>query len=392
MRKSWIALALVLVCVGSASAVEVTLKDAGDMRLQIYGYLKLDMAYDSQSTAPKGDFAFYVLPELNGEKDAQFHMGARESRLGLNLFGPDVGAWKTTGKLEMDFYGGDKANSYNPRMRLAYVDAAHSSGLSFRLGQDWDTFCEVTPRIVNFAYLADVGALGLRRPQARATQEIKLGENTKIVAKLAAAQTVGEDLDGGGFDDGADADFPSAQFNLALHQQLWVEKKMARIGVSGHYGQETLDGSTSNVVTSLDATDYDTWSVQGSVFLPLCNVLAVQGNIWQGENLDTYYGAIGQGVNMTLGQEIAAVGGWAQLLYDPTDKLGFGLGYSIDNPDDEDLNAGMRTKNEQEFVNVAYKFTLALTGLAEYTHMVTDYAEQNDATDDRVQVAMKYAF
>ena len=33
MRKSWIALALVLGCVGSASAVEVTLKDAGDLRL-----------------------------------------------------------------------------------------------------------------------------------------------------------------------------------------------------------------------------------------------------------------------------------------------------------------------------------------------------------------------
>ena len=393
MRMKWMILVLVFCCCAvSALGVEVSLKDAGDMRLQIYGYLKLDMAYDSQATAPKADFAFFVLPELNGEKDAQFHMGARESRLGLNLFGPDVGAWKTTGKFEMDFYGGDKANSYNPRMRLAYIDAANSSGLSFRLGQDWDTFCEVTPRIVNFAYLADVGALGLRRPQARATQEIKLGENTKIVAKLAAAQTVGEDLDGGGFDDGADAEYPSAQFNLALHQQLWVEKKMARIGVSGHYGQETLDGTTSNVVTALDATDYDTWSVQGSVFVPLCKVLAVQGNLWTGENLDTYYGGIGQGVNMTLGQEIAAVGGWAQLLYDPTDKLGFGLGYSIDDPKEEDLSAGMRAKNEQVFANVAYKFTAALTGMAEYTHMVTDYVEQNDAADDRVQVAMKYAF
>ncbi len=391
MRRNWIALAAVVCCAASASAVEITLKDAGDMRLQIYGYLKLDMAYDSQSTAPKSDFSFYVLPELNGEKDAQFRMGARESRFGLNVFGPDMGAWKTSGKIEMDFYGGGNPNSYNPRMRLAYIDAAHSSGLAFRLGQDWDTFSEVTPRTANFAYLADVGALGLRRPQARATQEIKLGDNTKIVAKLAAAQTVGEDLDGGGYEDGADAEFPSAQFNVALHQKLWTEK-MARIAVSGHYGQETLDASTSNVVTALDATDYDTWSVQGSLFLPLCKVMAFQGNIWQGENLDTYYGGVGQGVNTKLGQEITAIGGWAQLLYDPTDKLGFGLGYSVDNPDDEDLNAGMRSKNEQIFANVAYKFTTALTGMAEYSHMVTDYAEQADATNDRVQVAMKYAF
>ncbi len=392
MRKSWIALALAIGFAVPALAIEVTLKDAGDLRLQLYGYIKADYSYDTQEAAPKGDFTFYVLPERDGEKDGQTHMGARESRLGLNAFGPDVGNWKTMGKIEMDFYGGDKANSYNPRMRLAYIDAAHSSGLSLRFGQDWDTFCELTARIVNFAYLADAGALGLRRPQARATQELKFTDNTKLVLKVAAAQTVGEDLDGGGFDDGADADFPTAQFNVALHQKLWTEK-MARIGVSGHYGQETLDGVNSNkVITAEDATDYDTWSVQGSVFLPLTKCLAVQANLWQGANLDTYYGAIGQGVNTVLGEEIEAVGGFAQLLYDPTEKLAFGLGYSIDDPEDEDLNAGMRSKNTLAWINAAYKFTAALTGMVEYSQMTTDYLEGEDATNDRIQLSAKYTF
>ena len=392
MRKSWIALALICCCAAPALAVEVVLKDAGDVRLQLYGYLKADYSYDSQATAPKGDFAFFVLPEVNGEKDGQTHVGARESRLGLNVFGPDVGSWKTTGKVEMDFYGGDKANSYNPRMRLAYADFAHASGFSLRVGQDWDTFCELQPRIVNFAYLADVGALGLRRPQARATQEIKIAENTKLVLKAAIAQTVGEDVDGGGTEDGTDADVPTAQWNVTLHQKLWTEKA-ARLSFAGHYGIETVDAVDSNrVVIANDAEDFDTWSIQGSLFLPIVKCLAVQANLWQGANLDTYYGGIGQGVNAVLGQEIEAVGGYAQILYDPTDKLAFGLGYSIDDPDDEDLNAGMRSKNEQVFGNVAYKFTAAVTGMAEYAHMVTDYAGGDDATDDRVQVAMKYAF
>ena len=407
MRKSWIALALIGCCAAPALAVEVVLKDAGDVRLQLYGYLKADYSYDSQATAPKGDFAFFVLPEVNGEKDGQTHVGARESRLGLNVFGPDVGSWKTTGKVEMDFYGGDKANSYNPRMRLAYADFAHASGFSLRFGQDWDTFCEVQPRIVNFAFLADVGALGLRRPQARATQELKLSDNTKIVLKAAISQTVGQDLDGAGFDDGSDAEVPTAQWNVALHQQLWVEKKMARIAFSGHYGIETLDGTEKTATTNAlgtvtevtrvvdpDAKDYDTWSAQGSLFLPLTKQLAAQANIWKGANLDTYYGGIGQGVNLSLGEEIEAVGGFAQLLYDPTDKLSFGLGYSMDDPDNEDLvgNKTTMTKNEMYLVNVAYKFTSALTGLAEYSRMTTGYLGQDDATNDRVQLAMKYAF
>jgi hypothetical protein len=401
-----IALALAFCCVGSARAVEVTLADAG-LRLQVYGYIKADMTYDSQSTVPQNDvtFTFFTLPEVGGEKDSQFRIGARETRLGLNLYGPDVGSWKTLGKIEMDFYGGGgTANSYTPRMRLAYIDAAHTSGLSVRLGQDWDTFVELAPRIVNFATLADVGALGLRRPQARVTQEIKVAENTKIVLKAALAQTVGQDLDGGGYDDGSDAEYPTAQWNVALHQKLWTEKS-ARISFSGHYGKETLDGVTKSAstneagvitesikVTSVDATDYDTWSAQGSIYLPLTKCLAVQANIWEGANLDTYYGGVGQGVNMALGEEIEAVGGWAQLLWDPTTKVSVGLGYSVDDPDDEDLSAGMRSKNEMYLVNVAYKFTPALTGMAEYSQMTTGYLEGEDATNDRVQLAMKYTF
>ena len=411
MRKSWIALALVFCCAAPALAVELTLKDAADtVRLQLYGYVKADLTYDSQSTEPKSDatFTFFVLPEAAGEKDGQTRLGARESRIGLNLFGPDVGDWKTTGKIEMDFYGnGGSANSYTPRIRLAYVDTANSSGLSFRFGQDWDTFCEIQPRIVNFAFLADVGALGLRRPQARATQELKLSDNTKVVLKAAIAQTVGQDLDGAGFDDGSDAEVPTAQWNVALHQQLWVEKKMARIAFSGHYGVETLDGTEKTATTNAfgtitevtrivdpDAKDYETWSLQGSLFLPLTKQLAAQANIWKGANLDTYYGGIGQGVNLSLGKEIEAVGGFAQLLYDPTDKLSFGLGYSVDDPKNDDLvgNKTTMTKNEMYLVNVFYKFTGALTGMMEYSRMTTGYLGQDDATNDRIQLAMKYAF
>jgi len=385
-------LALVLCLAVPALALEVTLKDAGDLRLQIYGYVRADMSYETQATAPKADFAFFVLPEAAGEEDAQFHVGARESRLGLNIFGPDVGAWKTMGKIETDFYGSGNPNSYSPRIRLAFVDVAHSSGFALRAGQDWETFIEVIPRIVNFAYLADAGALGLRRPQARLTQELKISDATKIVARVAAAQTVGEDLDGGGTDDGADAEFPTAQFNVALHQKLWAEKP-ARLAVSGHFGQETVDAVDSNkVVTANDSADYDTWSIQGSVFLPLTKCLGLQGNIWQGANLDTYYGGVGQGVNTALGTEIEAAGGWAQLLYDPNYKLSIGLGYSVDDPDDEDLSPGMRSKNEMYLVNVAYKLTPAVTAMAEYARMTTDYLEKPDASSDRVQVAMKYSF
>lgn len=391
MNKRWIALALVCCCAVSASAIELTLKDTG-MKLDIYGYLRADLAYDSQTTAI-GDLAFFVQPEVNGEKDGQTSFTARQTRFGLKLGGPDFGNWKTTGRLETDFYGrNDTDNSAHLRMRLAWVDLAHDSGFAVRAGQDWETFIAVIPRIVNFSYLADSGALGLRRPQVRLTQDLKVAENTKVWIKAAIAQTIGQDLDGGGQDDGADAELPTVQWNVGLSQKLWCEKP-ARLAFSGHYGQETMDAvSEEGAIIENDVTDYDTWSAQGSIFLPLTKCLALQGTYWTGANLDTYFGGIGQGVNVELDTEIAAQGGWAQLLYDPTEKLGFALGYSIDDPDDEDLSAGQRAKNDNILVNGSYKINKAVTVFAEYSHMTTDYAEGEDVSNDRIQLAMQYDF
>jgi len=181
------------------------------------------------------------------------------------------------------------------------------------------------------------------------------------------------------------------QWNLGLSQKLWCEKS-ARIAFSGHFGQETMDTCVSNKIVELDTDDYDTWSAQASLYLPLTKCLAVQGTFWTGENLDTYFGGIGQGVNMTLDTAIAAQGGWAQLLYDPTEKLGFAAGYSMDDPEDEDLNAGQRAKNQNILVNGSYKINKAVTVFAEYSHMTTDYLEGEDAENDRVQLAMQYNF
>ena len=80
------------------------------------------------------------------------------------------------------------------------------------------------------------------------------------------------------------------------------------------------------------------------------------------------------------------------MLYDPTDKLCFGLGYSMDDPDNDDLSPGMRAKNQQVFVNGFYKLTSAVTVMAEYANMTTDYLDGDDARNDRVQLAIRYAF
>ncbi len=372
-------------------AAAVQFEEMPKFSIKPYGYVKLDAIYDTHRVAA-GDLMFYVLPHQDGVDDDEFRMTARETRIGLNINVSETGPIQTSGKIEVDFYGaGGSDNAANLRLRLAYLDLTMPHGFSVRAGQDWETFITIIPRIVNFSYLADAGALGIRRPQLRATQEIKLDEKTKLTAKLAAARTIGQDIDGGGEDDGVDSGLPTGQGNLILERPLWTEKA-ARVSVSGHIGRETCDKVVEGVICENDDKDYDTWSVIGSLYLPLCKLAAVQGCVWQGENLDTYYGGIGQGINKTLATAIAAKGGFAQLLLDLTSRLNLNVGYGLDDPDEADLNAKDRSKNELIFSSLFFKLTRDATLALEYSNLRTSYKDADKAENNRIQGAIIYYF
>ncbi|NCC50569.1 MAG: hypothetical protein EOM20_05065 [Spartobacteria bacterium] len=358
--------------------------------ITLYGFTKLDASYDTHKTVA-GNLAFFALPESDGSDD-EFNMTANETRLGLKIAGPEVMGGNVSGCVEIDFYGGGEQNKANPRMRLAYVDYAMDSGLSFRAGQDWETFINVIPKSVNFAYLADQGALGLRRPQFRVSQDIALG-SAKLTAKLAAARTIGKDMDGAGQDDGADSGAPSGQWNLLLQAPLWLEQS-ARFGISGHYGQETVDGvNTNGSVVKKDDKNYDTWSVIGSLFLPIVEQLAIQGTIWQGENLGgSYYGGIGQGINLAEDKGIGAKGGWIQAVINPMDKVNINLTYGVDDPDDGDLSKNNRSKNQIIGGNIFYSLDPSLILAFEYLNIETSYKDADNAKDNRFQASVIYKF
>jgi len=360
-------------------------------QIRIYGYIKLDAAYDTQR-AQNGDYIYYVFPKINGVSDNEFNMTAKETRLDLEIISPDIGSTRVKGNLEVDFYGqSGTANSPNLRMRLAYVTVVNEDIGSLMAGQDWDTFITVRPRMNNVAILADAGALGVRRPQLRLSKALKFSKDTKIVASAAAARTIGADLDNGGQEDGVDAGFPSAQYNLCLETKSWTEKT-AKVSVSGHWGMETLDQiSTNGVVIASDKEWYTSYSVMGSLLLPIMSRVSLQGAVWQGQDLTSYYGGIGQGINSKLHTAIAAQGGWAEFLFDITKRINLNLGYGLDAPSQSDLNANDRSRNETLFTTLYYTIK-PITFAVEYVNMTTSYKNAASATDHRVQGSVIFTF
>ena len=351
-----------------------------------YGYFKFDAIYDSARTA-FGDASVYAVPEsLSGGGSEDLTFSARETRLGFNVKAPDDPNIKVTGRLEADFYG-DLANqdSYQFRLRLAYMDAAWGDGWSVRLGQDWDAYTSFHPKMLDAGILAGAGHLYGRRPQARLTKVTALTDTTRITLKTAVENGYKNDIDADGQQDSNASGIPQLVAQAALETRLLTTRDSI-FSVSGVYGEE----ETSK------APNPDTYSVEMILLaaqLPLADPFTLQGTLWSGQNLDAYYAGVLQGINLGQGTAVASKGGWVEGVYDINARLAFALGCGIDNPGDGDLSlATARTLNRRTFATLFYKLTSSLMIGGEYSIIKTGYKGEDDVTDNRLQFSGQLTF
>jgi len=351
-----------------------------------YGYFKFDAIHDSARTA-FGDAAAYVLPySVSGGGDEDLSFSARESRLGFAVTAPAHPRLKVTGRLEGDFYG-DLANqdSYQFRLRLAYLDAAWGEGWSLRLGQDWDAFTSFHPKMLDAGILAGTGHLWGRRPQARLTKVTPLGDATRLVLKAAVENGYKNDVDSDGQQDSNASGVPQAVGQVALETRLLTRRDTV-LSLSGLYGEERTRRTPS-------PDTYPVELVQLAAQLPLADPFTLQGTLWAGQNLDAYYGGVLQGINLAEGRAVSACGGWVEGVYDLTDRWSLALGYGLDNPSDGDLSlAASRTFNERYFASLFYLVTANLMIGGEYALLRTEFKEEERVTDNRIQFSGQLSF
>lgn len=351
-----------------------------------YGYLKFDAVYDSARTA-FGDASVYAYPRsVSGGNRKDLTFSAREARLGFAITMPENTRLKVTGRLEGDFYG-DLANqdSYQLRLRLAWLNAAWGEGWSIRLGQDWDTFVSIHPRMLDAGILAGTGHVWGRRPQVRLTKVTELNDKTRLIAKLALENGYKNDVDGDSQQDSNAAGIPQSVAQLALETRLWGQRDTL-LALSGLYGEERTRREPH-------PGDYHVELAHLALQLPLIEAFTLQGTLWYGRNLDAYYGGVMQGINLTRGRSIATHGAWFQGVYDINERLAAGLGYGFDNPSNSDLSlATARTFNERYFASLFYKLTDNLMLGCEYATLHTEFKEERSVRDHRFQVSGQLNF
>jgi hypothetical protein len=374
--------------------------------VDLYGFLKLDLAYMDSRANDAGNYARWIESEQDNRNDNQFNITARESRFGLMLKGPDVRSMKTSGRVEVDFYEGGAENKNRPMMRHAYLQVEWpESGWSILAGQTSDVVSPLVPETLNYSVGWWIGNIGYRRPQLRVSKSFDAGSGVGVLLQAAVARTIGHF---GAFspsqDSGKDAGFPTVQGRYAMSFPLFGAEKFTA-GVSGHWAEEEYDRDAEGRHTHLQS-----WSVNLDFSVPIARWLSFRGEVWGGENLDQYLGGVGQGVviETTEGEfvngenikgafvrqwSVASVGGWGCFICGPWDGWRFNFGYSVDNPRDRDVVSGQgRTWNNSYWGQVSYDLNEAVRAGVELSWWETAYKNQEDGDALRLQISFVYRF
>jgi len=362
-----------------------------NLDIQLYGFVKGDASYDTSRTTP-GNYVLYLDSEQLNDNDDEFNMTANNTRLGLRINGPPAqdGGIQASGLIEFDFYGSyADENKAKIQMRHAYLKWLWpKSRVELLGGQTWDVVSPLFPDTLSYTVLWDAGNIGYRRPQMRLTKWIGFGKDTEVKLEGAMARTIGRSHAVVLSESGEDAGFPTFQARVGLTTPLFGKK--TTIGVSGHWGEEEYDITTTGV-----NHDFKTWSVNLDVERPVNKWLAIKGEAFRGENLNQYLGGIGQGVNTTgtrIYQEIEASGGWVAATLGPWGKKQYNIGAGVDYADCSDLNSGARAMNRCIFWNVIHSFNKSAQVGLELSHWRTEYLGHGDADALRAQTSLIYKF
>ena len=189
-------------------------------RFKLYGFLRLDLDFDSQHPSNTQIPFFITSPDsrANGTENGDYSIHPRLTRLGIDFNGPTIhklGDAKLTGKLETDFENGGTESRQIIRIRHAYLRLGWKD-FSILGGQTWDVVSPLFPVVNNDSLMWNAGNVGDRRPQLRATYEPKSGKNKYFVSGAIGLTGAidSQDLDGNGFRDGEESGLPNFQGRL----------------------------------------------------------------------------------------------------------------------------------------------------------------------------------
>jgi hypothetical protein len=216
-------------------------QDESGFGIKFSGYVKSDLLWDSRQTVDirEGHFLLYPKPELldpdgnDINAKASYNFLNIQSRIRLDIKGPDALGAKTSGAIEGEFFGMSDNDINGFRLRHAYVKLNWKT-TELLIGQFWHPMFITSsyPEVVSF----NTGAPFLvfsRNPQVRLTQDIK-GFRV-IVTALSQVDFKSTGPDGPSTKYIRNSAIPSMNLNLEYSKKNTEKGKEFLVGIAGNF-------------------------------------------------------------------------------------------------------------------------------------------------------------
>ncbi len=355
------------------------------MPVRLFGTILSNTFYNS-GNANWLDAPNVVPAESGSGGTGSFSSTLRQTRIGAVIDGPDVGGFRTSGFFAMDFFGGVPGFRTGQTMgvpRLLYgFMRLDGEKTAFEIGQDLMPLAPRNPESLgsfSFPSLFYSGNLYFRVPQARVERAFNLGDADVMQLDVAIVAPVSGDLPTESFTfapprlPGEGSRRPALQARLAWRRTGPVPgEPHAEVGMSGHYGSERRSsGSVSSWATAFD-------------FMLQRGRLSLQGEAWAGQNIDAFGGSVGQLAKSR--------GGFAEVGWTATPRLGFNSGFGIDSLFDHDRFAADISENASLFANAIYQFTPEFATSFEWRRLMTRRVDAAEGSNNHFNMAFAYSF
>jgi hypothetical protein len=347
--------------------------------VSLFGAVVLDAVFSQPRTIAPGTPFFLLPPSQPGFNEETVSIHARQSSIGAMVNGPQFGGWQSSGTVLVSFFNDALIVDQYGILPLQAFGELRNEKYRITAGLQFDVFNPYTPTILPFSVLSGSGNTGNAfRGQIRLERFFNPSPQVQWVGQVALADPVATTIDPA-FSLLEDNGWPNIEGRVAvgMGQPEMVNGLMRRpfeIGVSGVVGQlRTTIPGTTQVVT-------DVWGAGADLRWKVLSCFGVAGEIYHGEGLGTYNGAVLQNVNRdqlnVIGSTFEAIestGGWLETFVYWTPCLHSHVGYGIDNPEDTDLGLGQRSRNSTYFANLLWDVNSAFRVAFEFTWRETEY-------------------
>jgi hypothetical protein len=352
----------------------------------VTGFISATLFGQDRLFAPGNGQQAQRVSDAQDGPDGWWHGGdIRNTRLAVDVSTSGLGGrWSGGGRLEFDLFGGFTTGSgfdqeqLLPRIRLAYVEA-RTDATTVRVGQDWaPLYLHVPASVSHLAFPPGYGSAGLigwRFPG--------IFVNRRLLNERGLTATVRGALMRGAWEDddpppnaGQSSLFPQVELRLDLERSR-DDGADWEVFIAGHVDRKEIDFDPEQRL--------DGWAFTASArFEP--EPVTLQGGGYRGR-------AVGQhAAHISQFGDIRGWGAWIQGGYAITPRWSAWAFAGLDDPDDDDLDAGEALRNEM--INLMLRFeTGALEFGVEWLVARTQWRETppDGASPDRTRTGRQLA-